>query len=78
MDGNVVPASDSGSTPVSSYRDTAYLFVHYAPFPLPLPFPLCIWDAVERICARNEGLDAKRYLKVFNTQKEPCLDTGLF
>ena len=75
MDGNVVPASDSGDTSVSSYRDEAQLFVHNAPFPHPHPLSLCFWDVVERVCARNEGLDAERYLKVLNAQTEPRLDT---
>lgn len=76
MDGNVVPTSDSSGTPTSSYRIEAQLFVHYSPFPLPLYFHCR--DGAERVCARNEGPDAERFLKGLNTQTEPCLDTRFF
>lgn len=80
MDGNVVPASDIGGTSISSYRDKAQLFVYYSTFssPFALSLPLCFWDVVERVCARNEGLDAERDLKVLNAQTEPRLDTRFF
>ena len=72
MDGNVVPAGDNGGTPGSPYGTKAQLFLYSAPFPLPLYIRR---DVVERICARNEGLDAERPL---STQTEPRLDTRFF
>jgi len=75
MDGNVVPANDNGGTPSSPYGAKAQLFVYSSPFPLPLPLYIHCRDVVERVCARNKGLDAERSL---NTQTEPRLDTRFF
>jgi hypothetical protein len=61
MDGNVVPASDSNSTPTAWYRVEVQIFIHYSPFPLPLRVPYGY--RAERVRTCDESLDAERPLK---------------